>query len=302
MTTRNTTSTPTENEIASFADYDEADRARLTTVVAGDFYPDSLEEAKELYVKFILTFRELAAKSSTSEDLLRKIVAQRSRDYVQLLRIFRRYVSPGTPVEMLKRKTRVEDTIRDFGPTFRPIEQVKAALGSRRVEDETLAALFWEYSDRGQKGYELTERFFAWFDVEFGKILNVIGPRRAGRDVYLSEVLEGFENRVAADFLIKDLSGTPLVVGFAHYDSDRGGGQESDRPGGNRDKITDIRRYAVENAIPLKILFLNDGPGLLLGRMWEAYAELEKHGEGDVIVATLMMLKQRFTESWIRSQ
>lgn len=190
--------------------------------------------------------------------------------------------------------------IRDFGPTFRPIEQVKTALASRPAKDETLAALFWEYSDRGQKGYELTEKFFAWFEVKFGKDFNISGPQRAGRDIYLSEELEGFESRVAADFLIRDSSGTPLVVGFAHYDSDRGGGQEGDRPGGNRDKINDIREYSAEIAVPLKILFLNDGPGLLLGRMWEAYAELEDYGKGDVMVATLLMLEERFTEEWIQ--
>jgi hypothetical protein len=38
--------------------------------------------------------------------------------------------------------------------------------------------------------------------------------------------------------LISRLDGTALVVVFARYDSNRGGSQEDDRTGGNREKIT----------------------------------------------------------------
>ncbi len=91
------------------------------------------------------------------------------------------------------------------------------------------------------------------------------------------------------------------MVGFARYDSDRGGAQEDDRIKGNRDNITDMLRYSAERSVPLKVLFLNDGPGLLLGSMWRDYAALEEYGRGDVMVATLLMLEDRFTENWIVS-
>lgn len=210
-------------------------------------------------------------------------------------------MSPTTSVEMLKRKRKVEQLIRDFGPAFRPIEEVRAALESRPVRDEALSVLLWEYRERGQKGYQLTEDFFAWFRQKFGNRFDITGPERAGKDVILSKELEGFENKTPADFLIRDRNGTPLVVGFARYDSDRGGAQEDDRIKGNRDNTTDLRKYSDERSIPLKILFLNDGPGLLLGSMWEGYAALEKYGQGDVMVATLLMLDERFTEEWIVS-
>ena len=38
--------------------------------------------------------------------------------------------------------------------------------------------------------------------------------------------------------LISNLDGTPLVVVFARYDSNRGGSQEDERTGGNREKTT----------------------------------------------------------------
>lgn len=266
-----------------------------------EFYPDYLEEATAYYASFMSTFSEAAEKSATSADLLRKIVAQKGPDSTQLLRIFRKYVSPTTPVEMLKRKRKVEEVISNFGPTFRPIEEVRYALASRSAEDETLAALLWEYRERGQKGYKLTEDFFAWFDIELGSKFGIAGPQRAGRDLILSEELEGYEHKTPADFLIRSSSGVPLVVGFARYDSDRGGAQEVDRPGGYSDTAYKLRNYSAGKGVPLKILFLNDGPGLLLGRMWEAYAKLEEDGEGDVMVATLHMLKERLTEEWIAS-
>ncbi len=98
---------------------------------------------------------------------------------------------------------------------------------------------------------------------------------------------------------------SPLVVGFAHYDSDRGGSQEDDRTGGNQDKVNKIMQYASRRRIPLKVLFINDGPGLLLGSMWRDYANLEQanivDGEVRVMVLTLKMLAERLTESWIES-
>lgn len=283
-----------------FADFED-EGARWITVVESDFYPDYLEDAKRYYAGFIGAFREEAALSSGSAELLRNLSAYRGSDSTQLMRIFRKYVSPSTSVEMLKRKRKIDQVIEDFGPTFRPIGEVREALESRPARDEVLSALLWEYRERGQKGYKLTEDFFAWFRDTFGGRFIIAGPERAGRDVILSEELEGFENRTPADFLIREQDGTPLVVGFARYDSDRGGAQEDDRIKGNRDNITDLLHYSVERTVPLKVLLLNDGPGLLLGSMWRDYSALEEYGRGDVMVATLLMLEGRFTEDWIIS-
>ncbi len=146
--------------MARFADF-ENEGARWITVVESDFYPDYLEDAKGYYAEFIDTFRSEVERSSSSADLLRKLSAYRGSDSTQLMRIFRKYASPSTSVEMLKRKRKIDQVLRDFGPAFRPIDEIKEALESRPMRDEVLSALLWEYRERGQKGYKLTEDFFA---------------------------------------------------------------------------------------------------------------------------------------------
>ena len=74
------------------------------------------------------------------------------------------------------------------------------------------------------------------------------------------------ERHRPADFLICD-DDRILAVGFVRYDSDRGA-QEDDRTGGYRDCATEVLNYARRQQMPLKVIFLNDGPGLLLGSMW----------------------------------
>lgn len=51
-----------------------------------------------------------------------------------------------------------------------------------------------------------------------------------------------------------------------------------------------------------KIIFVNDGPGLLLGSMWDDYARLENSWPGKIMVTTLRMLPKRITLDWLRSE
>ncbi|MEE9325600.1 MAG: hypothetical protein V3U90_08650, partial [Dehalococcoidia bacterium] len=90
-------------------------------------------------------------------------------------------------------------------------------------------------------------------------------------------------------------------VGFARYDSDRGGAQENDRPGGYGEKVTQILQYSEARGLNLKVLFINDGPGLLLGSMWDDYARIDKTQGGRGMVCTLKMLDDRLSEEWITS-
>lgn len=269
------------------------------TFIDSEFYPDYLDEARIIYGSVIEQFSELANMASSSAELLIRIVDTPNPSRTQLLRVFRKYVSPDTSVEMLKVKKKIPKIIADYGHRFRDIEQVKANLANRPKPDEALMAILIEYKSRGQKGYELTEAFFLWFESNFGSEYLIQGPVRAGRDVMLNEVLKDWQTKTPADILISRNDGTPLVIGFARYDSDRGGAQEDDRTGGNRDKVTDILRYAERYQLPLKVFFLNDGPGLTLGSMWNDYAALEKYGKGKVMVCTLKMLDERFTRDWL---
>lgn len=46
-------------------------------------------------------------------------------------------------------------------------------------------------------------------------------------------------------------------------------------------------------------MFLNDGPGLLLGTMWDDYAKLEERWGNKIKVVTLRMIPERITMDWI---
>lgn len=92
-----------------------------------------------------------------------------------------------------------------------------------------------------------------------------------------------------------------LAVGLARYDSDRGGVQEDDRTGQYRDCAQEIITYANSKGMNTKVVFLNDGPGLLLGSMWRDYAYLEDVWNDCVRVVTLRMVPERITLDWLRS-
>lgn len=64
----------------------------------------------------------------------------------------------------------------------------------------------------------------------------------------------------------------------------------------------ELLAYAVTKKLrKLKLIFLNDGPGLLLGSMWSDYAALEDVGNGRIMVCTLRMVPQRITMEWLES-
>jgi len=248
-------------------------------------------------------FGNLISRADTSADILRIINQEwttTNKQRTQLLRIFRRYVSPDTSVEMMKKKKNESMVIDDFGHKFREIEKVRENWNSRPQPDETLAALLDQHSDRGFKGYWVEEQVFQWFEENFDNGYNLEGPRGAGRDVSLSDVFGGYPHNTPADFVLYGPSGDPELVGFARYDSDRGGAQEDDRTGGNANVVTNITQYSDEHDLDIKILFVNEGPGLLLGSMWEDYARIEDSAE-NVKVCTLKMLDERITERWVLS-
>ncbi len=293
-------------EKKSFADY-RVDGHLWITLAKGAYYPDYLKDASKLYAPVFETFGQLVQSSESSERLFLQIAAVPEQAMrIQLSRVFRKYVSPETPVEMLKVKLRAADIIARFGAGFRPIQEVQAAFQSRPPHDETLAAVLWEYRDRGQKGYNLTESFFDLFRKQFPN-LPIIGPTRAGADVLLGNVFSGYPRaKRPVDFVIYDdtvftTEEAVLAIGLARYDSDRGGAQEDDRIGGYRECAKEILEFAQARNLKVKVIFLNDGPGLLLGTMWNDYARLEEEWPGKVMVLTLRMVPERLTSDWLFS-
>ncbi len=301
------------------------EKYRYITTLESEYYPDYLAQAKLFYEPILLRFGELLKSAKNSTDLFLAINQEPPSFRIQLLRIFRKYVSPDTSVEMLKVKNKANEIIEHFGNKFRNIAEVVQQFNSRPQDDEVLIAILHEYQDRGKKGYDLTGKFFVWFEEKFSAsriaivteehnneveilphnqentALKLSGPIGAGKDILLDSILEDFPKKTPADFVIWDNKDNPLVIGFARYDSDRGGSQEDDRIKGNSDNITDILSYAKAKNINLKVILLNDGPGLLLGSMWNDYSALEERGAGKVMVLTLKMLEERLNYEWIVS-
>ena len=280
-----------------FRDY-KKDGSNWITLATGEFYPDILINACQLYRPVLEIFGQLLRSSESSQRLfLGTIEVKQPWMRIQLARVFRKYVSPSTPVEMLKKKGSAKWICEEFGKGFRPISEVQKAFFSRPMPDEALCAILWEYKDRGQKGYDLTERMFELLRLKFPNY-KLEGPERAGRDILLGEIFPDYPkpNR-PADFVIKK-DGVILAVGFARYDSDRGGAQEDDRTGGYHHASRELLEYALGKELRTKVIFVNDGPGLLLGSMWDDYSYLEEVSD-DILVVTLRMIVDRITEDWL---
>ena len=286
----------------SFADYKVGGHEWITLAV-GEYYPDISEDACKLYKPVLELFGELLEKANSSTQLFMEISAVKDMWMrIQLARVFRKYVSPETPVEMLKKKTKAKEICDQFGAGFRPINEVRASFKKRPIPDETICALLWEYKDRGKKGYDLTEKFFTKFRSTFPDLV-VQGPERAGRDILMGSVFKGYPNPTRpVDFVIYDETGKEvLAIGLARYDGDRGGAQEDDRTGGYNNCADEILNYAKEHELNTKVIFLNDGPGLLLGSMWDDYEKLEHKWPGKILVVTLKMIPERINVEWLKS-
>jgi len=90
----------------SFADY-KADAHNWITLTRGEYYPDILQEACQLYEPVLVMFGQLLRTSESSVRLFIQISeVPNTWMRVQLFRVFRKYVSPELPVEMLRRKKR----------------------------------------------------------------------------------------------------------------------------------------------------------------------------------------------------
>lgn len=286
--------------MTNFADY-KAEGHNWITLSSGEYYPDILPLAAELYTPVLVMFGQMVEASHSSIDLLMRIASvTQTWMRIQLARVFRKYVSPETPVEMLKQKRQAATICERFGPGFRNIVEVQTRFRSRPMPDEALCALLWEYKDRGKKGYDLTERLFLIFKENYPDF-TVSGPERAGRDILLGEVFPGYTRPDRpVDFVIYD-RGRPIAIGLARYDSDRGGAQEDDRTGQYRDCAAELLAYDALHNLNLKVVFLNDGPGLLLGSMWNDYAYIENINPARIRVVTLRMVTERVTPAWLRS-
>lgn len=277
----------------------------ITPIDAAIRFPEILSICNEKYNNDIQLFKHLVNISANSNELLRNIRSQTINKDVRmsLLKIFRRAVSPVLDTEMSKKIKTVstEFLIKSVGHTFKPIETLRIQFNQLSIDQESaLSALIGEYDNRGKLGYILTEMFFNWFEREYEDDFIIEGPRGAGRDIELSSIYNDFNDSYPCDFLIKDKKSQLLkAVGFARYDSTRGGAQSDDRTGGNSDKVHKATNFHARTGKSFKIVFLSDGPGLAHRDTWAEACSLDGGWNGNVRVSTLKTAPYRITREWL---
>lgn len=269
-------------------------------------FPEILTDLHAKYREDIALFRDMIATSESSGELLERIRRREvpSQTRMSLLKMFRRCVAPVLDTEKTKKITVVstESLVSNYGATFKPIAKLKAQFED--PGDETLsalAALIGEYDTRGQQGYQLTESFFDWFDTAFKGQMKIDGPRRAGRDIELSAIFPDFKGNYPCDFIVTSPSTDVVCVGFARYDSTRGGAQSDDRTGGNAFKVAKAQEFYRDTGKKFRLLFVSDGPGLTHRDTWEEACQLDDAWDGNVRVTTLKLAPQRVTQDWLLS-
>ena len=277
----------------------------VTPIDASIRFPEILIACQSKYSADIANFKRLISVSSTSAELLINIRSTKftATQRMSLLKMFRRAVSPVMDTEMAKKmKVPSEALIASLGHTFKPIDILKSQFSSLTVDQESaLAALIGEYDTRGQLGYMLTAQFFDWFEAKFKGMFTIDGPRGAGRDIELSSIFPNFTGSYPCDFVIRRSTDQSkvLAVGFARYDSTRGGAQSDDRTGGNADKVGKAKEFFRESGNKFRILFLSDGPGMAHKDTWAEACDLDGAWDGNVRVTTLKTAEKRITPDWL---
>jgi len=284
------------------------DVSKIITPIDGTVrFPEILDILVEKYSKYIDIFCELIRESTSSSEILQKIrIADRAADErMALLKMYRRCVSPVLDTEATKKikKVSTDSLIETYGATFKPIKILKTQFSNISLEKRiALAALIGEYDTRGQSGYQLTGMFFDWFEEKFKNSYLIEGPRGAGRDIELSSIYPAYKGNFPCDFVIRQTSDNEVVaIGFARYDSTRGGAQSDDRTGGNSNKVDKAKAFDSVTPTKLKIIFLSDGPGLMHRDTWEETCHLDGQWNGRVRVTTLKLADRRITSEWLKS-
>ena len=268
-------------------------------------FPEVLDILMDKYDDAIDVFRQLIIESDSSADVLRKIrsPARLPDERMALLKMYRRCVAPVLDTETTKKIKKIDSQtlIEAYGETFKPIAKLKSQFSELPKEYRyALAALVGEYDTRGQLGYQLTGAFFDWFEEHFAEQYMIEGPRGAGRDIELSELYPAFQGSCPCDFVIRRYTDKEvLAVGFARYDSTRGGAQSDDRTGGNANKVDKIQAFDAVTPTRLKLIFLSDGPGLMHGDTWDEACALDGLWGGRVRVVTLKLAAKRISPEWL---
>ena len=277
----------------------------ITAIESGVRFPEVVQVLRDKYDEDIKCFAQFVASSGSSAELLGRIrspsISKEKR--MSLLKIFRRAVSGVCDTEATKKIKAIttQSLVAAYGHTFKPISKLQEQFGN--LDNALIASLavsMGEYDNRGKQGYVLTGMFFDWFEDKFHPTLKIDGPRGAGSDIELSSVVLGFSGSCPCDFVITDDTDDKVVaVGFARYDSTRGGAQSDDRTGGNANKVTKIKEYHQNTGDLIRVVFLSDGPGLSHKDTWLEACELDGIWDDNVRVSTIKLCEDRLTLDWL---
>ncbi|SDH20032.1 hypothetical protein [Bosea robiniae] len=276
----------------------------ITPIDTAIRFPEILDMLAERYKDDIALFIKMIAEAKSSAELLDRI-RQRgipADQRMSLLKMFRRCVSPVLDTETTKKlKITTLSLVENYGTTFKPIDVLKKQFAELSADAKAaLAALIGEYDTRGASGYILTDLFFNWFEERFKDVLTIEGPRGAGRDIELNTIFKDFPGQYPCDFVIRKADTQEvLAVGFARYDSTRGGAQSDDRTGGNAYKVAKAKEYCDKSGDQLRLLFLADGPGLGHKDTWFEACDLDGQWDGNVRVTTMKLADVRVTQDWL---
>jgi len=275
----------------------------ITPIDSKTRFPESIEESMKKYRASIGFFNAMIQSSSSSAQLLAKIRAQTPAPRrMSLLKLFRRCVAPIIDTEMAKkvRTVSTETLVDSYGASFKPISKLKQQFANLSESEITaLVVLLGEYDGRGLEGYQLTETFFDWFEEKFPNEFSISGPRGAGPDIELVTVFPDFKGSYPCDFIIKDRTETVVAIGFARYDSTRGGSQSDDRTGGNANKIDKAQRYCEDSGKSFRLIFVADGPGLAHRDTWAEAVYIDGAWGDNVRVTTLKLAESLITPEWL---
>jgi len=277
----------------------------VTAIPSSPTFPEFVEGRFNRYGEFVDLFSSLVQQSASSAELLDKIRDPKSFKAdvrMPLLKLFRRCVSTVIDTEKSKKiKNPTSMFVEHYGNTFKDIGLLQRQFANLPAKDKyALTSLIGEYDDRGKQGYILTDLFFTWFEDQFSGEFSIEGPRGAGKDIQLKTIFEGVDSDYPCDFIIRDITNQNVVaIGFARYDSTRGGSQSDDRTGGNNDKVLKADEFTRRTNSNFKLLFLSDGPGLTHKDTWEEACILDGKLNDRVRVSTLKLATQRITKEWL---
>lgn len=276
----------------------------ITPIDTAIRFPEILDMLAERYKDDIALFIKMIAEAKSSAELLDRIRQKGipADQRMSLLKMFRRCVSPVLDTETTK-KLRITtlSLVENYGTTFKPIDVLKKQFAELSADaTAALAALIGEYDTRGASGYILTDLFFNWFEDRFKDVFTIEGPRGAGRDIELNTIFKDFPGQYPCDFVIRKADTKEvLAVGFARYDSTRGGAQSDDRTGGNSYKVAKAKEYCDKSGDQIRLLFLADGPGLGHKDTWVEACNLDGDWDGNVRVTTMKLADVRVTQDWL---